>query len=45
MTRCRVCGKETPVTCICGFCPSCIAWKGHRGCQEEIENREEEKNE
>lgn len=39
---CRVCGKESPVLCLCSFCPSCISWKTHQGCIEEIENREKE---
>jgi hypothetical protein len=42
MSNCRLCGKNTPVTCICGFCPECIAWKTHRGCLQEIERRNED---
>ncbi len=42
MTTCVICHKETPVTCICGFCPDCISWKGHNGCVEEIRRRKED---
>jgi hypothetical protein len=43
MVKCRVCGKETLITCICGFCPNCISWKTHQGCIDELNKREEEK--
>jgi NMD protein affecting ribosome stability and mRNA decay len=43
MSKCVVCGKETNVTCICGYCPDCIAWKGHEGCNQIIREREIEK--
>ena len=42
MSRCKVCGKETPVTCICGICPQCIAWKGHDECLREIQEKEKD---
>jgi len=42
MSRCTICNKETPVTCLCGFCPSCITWRGHNGCIEELNRRREE---
>ena len=43
--KCVICGKETPVACICGFCPDCISWKGHQGCHDEMWNREIERKE
>lgn len=41
--RCAVCNRETDISCICGYCPACISFRTHRGCQEEVERRKDEK--
>lgn len=30
--RCAICGKESGVICLCGFCPDCIEEHTHEGC-------------
>jgi hypothetical protein len=37
--RCAVCGKDTRVTCLCGYCRDCLIYKTHKGCEEEVRNR------
>jgi Zn finger protein HypA/HybF involved in hydrogenase expression len=46
--KCRFCGKETKVTCICGFCPECNSKYSHIELNNLIQVRkfeEREKNE
>ena len=40
--KCRVCGREVRVTCLCGFCKDCIEEHGHINCETVIREREKE---
>lgn len=42
--RCKVCGKETRVICLCGFCPECINRFGHDECHNIVKQKEQENN-
>lgn len=41
--RCVVCGKDTRVTCLCGYCRDCLIYKTHKGCEDIVKEREIEK--
>lgn len=43
--RCKICGEDRTVICLCGYCQDCISRYGHEKCSEMLkeENKCKEK--
>lgn len=44
MSNCKICGKDSTLICLCGFCDDCIEEFGHDTCEEIAKKKEEKKN-
>lgn len=36
MSYCKICGRETNIVCICGFCNECLRNYTHEGCYDRL---------